>query len=161
MQIKKKIKITPVTIAHGRVILQFLVLIYHSKLSNTNFINHFPVECLHYKKTAKANAYELWYIRQQIKYSNLDNTVSLYLTGWMLFHPTLSGCTTERDESLQGAACTHWFSTYIWHFRQPRPSSKKGHFFIILNDHVCIENRICLTEFFIFLQPTLQQKWNT
>lgn len=44
MQIKK-IKITPVTIAHGRVILQFLVLIYHSKLSNTNFIKHFPVEC--------------------------------------------------------------------------------------------------------------------
>lgn len=60
---RKDLKIIPVTIVHGRVILQFLVLIYHGKLSNINFIQHFPVGYLWYKNTEKANVYELWYIQ--------------------------------------------------------------------------------------------------
>lgn len=56
---KKDLKASPVTTVHGTIVLQFLVSIYRSKLSNTNFIQHFPVEYLQYKNTAKTKVYEL------------------------------------------------------------------------------------------------------
>lgn len=44
----------------------------------------------------------------------------------MLFHAMLTAHTTERDECLQRAACTHRFSTYPWHFRVTWSLFQKG-----------------------------------
>lgn len=44
----------------------------------------------------------------------------------MLLHAMLTARTTERDEFLQGAACTHRFSTYPWHFRATQSLFQKG-----------------------------------